>query len=143
MPTDPAPDPIDAALEALRTSLAAALPGRIVTRAFLPLSMRAREDLLAGVVCVVALGERDFANYRGREADLGTLGAVLVGQLQVDSDDPQDVERAELTLARQIKAWLADPMPAPVRQCLADGWRQSGQLEAPGGWVVFELEILT
>lgn len=134
-------DELRAAMNALQAALAAALPGRLVTRQFRPLSQRSREELLAGVVCVVALGERDYANYRGREADLGTLEVVVVGQLEVDSPDPAEVENAEFALAGEIKAFLAGPCPAPLRAMLAKGFKQSGQLEAPLGWVVFELEV--
>lgn len=139
----PAGDALAAVMTALRDGLEAALPGRLVTRRFLPLSMRSQEELAAGVVAVVALGEQDFANYRGREADLGTLQVVIVGQLQVASGHPDEVEDAELELAAQIKAWLAGAMPEPVRQCIARGFRQSGQLEAPYGWVVFECKVMT
>lgn len=130
-----------ALMNALVLSLGAALPGRLVTRQFRPLSQRSRDELLAGVVCVVALGESGYANYRGREADLGRVKVVLVCQLEADSPDPAAVEDAEFELAGQIKAFLAGPCPAPVRQMLSDGFRQSGQLDAPQGWVVFELEV--
>lgn len=138
-------DALNTALEAIRSQLEVALPGRLVTRQFLPLGMRSLDELQAGVVCVVCLGEQGFANYRGREADLGTLKVVIVGQLQVPDgpDAPGRVELAELELAGEIKSWLAGPPAAPLRQVLAGGWRQSGQLEAPAGWVVFELEVMT
>lgn len=64
---------LTAAMEALRQSLADALPGRVVTRSFKHLPARSDAELLAGVVTVVSLGEGDFATWRGREADLGTL----------------------------------------------------------------------
>lgn len=138
-------DALNTALEAIRSQLEVALPGRLVTRQFLRLGMRSQAELQAGVVCVVCLGEQGFANYRGREADLGTLKVVLVGHLEVPDgpDAPGRVELAELALAGEIKAWLAGPPAAPLRQVLASGWRQSGQLEAPSGWVVFELEVMT
>ena len=51
---------------------------------------------------------------------------------------------AEFALAEQVKAWLASgPLLAPVRQCLARSFRQSGQLEHPYGWVAFECEVRT
>lgn len=137
------PSPVTTAKNALMTALAAALPGRTVTRNFLKLGQRQREQLVAGVVSVVGLGESDYATHRGREADLGKLQMVLVGQLQVDSADPQAVEDAEDEMADQIKAFLAGPMPTGVRSCIATGYRQSGQLEAPYGWVAFEVEVRT
>lgn len=131
-----------AVMNALAVALAAAMPGRLVTRQFRPLSQRSRDELLAGVVSVVAMGETNYANYRGREADLGKLSVVVVAQIEVDSNDPAAVEEAEFEMAGEIKAFLRSPCPAPVRQMLASGFKQSGQLEAPQGWVVFELEVM-
>lgn len=131
-----------AAMESLRTALAAAMPGRVVSRAFRPLAQRTEAELRAGVLCVVALGESDYATHRGREADLGTLKVLLVGQIMVAPKlGPEAVEDAEFVMAEQIKAFLAGDLP--VRQCLARSFRQSGQLDAPNGWVVFECEVRT
>jgi hypothetical protein len=135
---------LKAALDALAGSLAAACPGRFVSRDFVPLAQRTGEELEAGVLAVAALGESEFANYRGREADLGLLRVVIVGQLKVaEAAMPSALEDAEFALAEQVKAWLAGPMLAPVRQCLARSFRQSGQLEHPYGWVAFECEVRT
>ena len=88
---------MEAQMEALRASLAAALPGRVVSRSMKPATVYADEDLRAGVVSLARLGEKDFANYRGREADLGTVEAVLVGRVAVGMDaDEVELERAEL-----------------------------------------------
>lgn len=131
-------------MEALGASLAAACPGRYVSRDFVPLAQRTSEELEAGVLALAALGESRFANYRGREADLGVLRVVVVGQLKVaDAAMPHVLEDAEFALAEQVKAWLASPMLAPVRQCVAQSFRQSGQLEHPYGWVAFECEVRT
>ncbi len=133
---------MEAQMEALRASLAAALPGRVVSRSMKPATVYADEDLRAGVVSLARLGEKDFANYRGREADLGTVEAVLVGRVAVGMDaDEVALERAELALAGEILEWLQGPMPAGVGQCLATGFRQSGQIEYPAGWVLFKLEV--
>ena len=65
-----------------------------------PATVYADEDLRAGVVSLARLGEKDFANYRGREADLGTVEAVLVGRVAVGMDaDEVELERAELALS--------------------------------------------
>ena len=133
---------MEAQMEALRASLAAALPGRVVSRSMKPATVYADEDLRAGVVSLARLGEKDFANYRGREADLGTVEAVLVGRVAVGMDaDEVELERAELALAGEILAWLQGPLPAGVGQCMATGFRQSGQIEYPAGWVLFKLEV--
>lgn len=133
----------DLTLTALRDGLAAALPSRLVTRSFKPLAARAQEDLQRGVLAVISRGEGDYANYVGREAQLGRLDVLLIGQLMLSGDpDGQAVEQAELALAEEIKAFLQAPLPAGLRDCGASGFRQSGQLEVPCGWVVFELEVM-
>ncbi|MDD3675804.1 hypothetical protein [Thauera propionica] len=135
---------LKAVMEALGASLAASCPGRFVSRDFLPLGQRTADELEAGILAVAALGESGFANYRGREADLGTLRVVIVGQIKVaDESPPHVLEDAEFAFAEQVKAWLGMPMLAPVRQCLARSYRQSGQLEHPYGWVAFECEVKT
>lgn len=137
-------DALTLAMNALRDGLAAALPGRLVTRALVPIGLLTDDELAAGVVSVVCMGEKDYANYRGREADLGTLQVVIVGRLKVAEDDPPSaVEDDEFTLAGEIKAFLARPLPEPVRQALTTGFRQSGQLEHPYGWVAFDCEVMT
>lgn len=132
-----------AALDALVQGLAEACPGRLVSRSFRPLAQIPQEDLERGVLTVMLRGERDWKNYRGREADLGTLNVTLVGQLVVAADaGGVGVEAAEMALAREIKTFLGTPLPAPLRACLAPGYDQSGQLDTPYGWVVFELEVM-
>lgn len=139
------PGELKAAKDALVAGLAAALPGRVVTRSWFPLSGRKDEELVQGVVSVVGLGESDFATYRGRSADLGTLDMVLVGQLRVSSQaQPEALEDAEDVLAEAVKGWLnAEDFEAPVRSCVARSYKTSGQTEFPYGWVVFRLEVQT
>lgn len=132
----------DATLSALMGGLAAALPAQIVRREFRPLAQCRQEDLEQGIVTLVNRGERGYANYLGREAQLGTLDVLLIGQLKVDDKlSPLAVEQAELTLAEAVKTFLQGPAPAGVVECLAQSFTQSGQLEAPFGWIVFELEV--
>lgn len=130
------------ALEGLKTGLAAALPTRIVTRDFVQRAQRRQEDLLKGVLCIVSQGEQGYANYVGREADLGRLKVLLVGQILLPgSPSGLAVERAELAFAEEIKAFLGSELPSPVTACLATGFVQSGQMEVPDGWIVFETEV--
>ena len=134
---------VDETLESLKDALAAALPGRVLTRSFLPMARRSLDELQSGVVTLINKGVKDYANYLGREAQLGTLEVVLIGQLKVDDALPSlAVEQAELQLAGEIEAFLRSAMPAGVRDCQANGFAQSGQLEAPYGWVAFELEVM-
>ncbi|MDD2664371.1 MAG: hypothetical protein PHD19_11525 [Dechloromonas sp.] len=129
-------------LNALLSGLQAALPGRLVSRSHVPLSLRPVGDLEKGVLALVSLGEGDYANYRGREAQLGRISALLIGHLIVSEQaEAIAVEQAELALAEEIKAFLRGNLPTGVSSCLADGFKQSGQLEFPRGWIVFQLEV--
>jgi hypothetical protein len=134
----------DAALDALQASMAAAMPARTVQRnlpadpANLP-----REQLLAGVLCLVSEGGGGFANYLGREGQLGTMQLSVVGFLQVAEDsEPADIERAELALLDDVLAWCADTGDIdPATGVLPEDWTQSKQIEHPFGWLIVRLEV--
>jgi len=122
------------ALDNLAKSLAKALPHRRVRRS---LVMSAADlpdaEMADGVVCVVCEGGGDFANYMGREGQLGHLQVSLVGFVRV-------AERVELL--RELLAWTADP--GEIRagdSVLPLDFMQSRQLEHPYGWVVLKLDV--
>jgi hypothetical protein len=135
---------VDQALFSLHAGLSAALPSRRVTRSFKALQQRSQAELQQGVVTLISRGESDYSQVLGREAQLGKINALLIGQLMLPGNpEGQAVEQAELALAEEIKAFLQSPMPAGVQDCLASRFAQSGQLETPYGWVVFELEVMS
>lgn len=131
----------DAALDAIAQSLAAALPSRIVGRTLVQPGAVLPEQMMAGVLCLVAQGGGQFANYMGREGDCGRMDARLVGFVQVPESQPaEDVERAELALLVDVLTWI-NSAPVPGIAVLPTQWTQSQQLEHPYGWVVLTLEI--
>ncbi len=135
---------IDAALAGIATSLAAALPGRVVQRSLVLDPMNHDPAALAkGVVCLVAGGGGRFANYRGREGQLGHAQLGVVGFVKVaEGSDPVAVEQAELALLAEVLAWVRAPgLPAPWDSALPGDWRQSRQQEHPYGWFVLELDV--
>lgn len=98
----------NAVLDAIVASLAAALPARVAQRSLVDPANANVAALTAGVICVVSEGGGNFANYRGREGDLGTMNVRLVGFLQVlESSTPADIERAELTLLGELLTWVS------------------------------------
>ena len=128
------------ALNALRDGLAAAMPTRVVTRDLLPFDLRREADLTAGVLSVVANVENRYANYRGREAQLGRLRVVVVGQIKLpEGAQPSAVEDAEFAFAEAVKDFLGGVLPVTDVQLLET--RFSGQLEAPYGWFAMEWEV--
>lgn len=132
--------PLVDALEALKAGLAAAMPARVVTRDLLSFDQRQESDLLAGVLTVVTNREGRYANYRGREAQMGRLNVVVVGQLKLAEDAlPSEVEDAEFAFVEQVKDFLAGILPVEAIDLLET--RFSGQMEAPYGWFAMDWEV--
>lgn len=131
-------------LDAVEANLAAALPLRHVQRSLVDPANVPREKLLAGLICLVSRRGGDFANYRGREGDLGTLQASLVCFVQVhEKSAPADVERAELSLLGDLLGWVATAAVPGLDVFYPGDWTQSQQLEHPYGWLVLALDIKT
>lgn len=136
--SDPAAD-----LEMLRASLAATLALRHVQRGMVDPANVPRTQLLDGLVCLVADGGGDFANYYGREGEMGRMKVAAVGFVLVaENTPPQAVEDAELALLKELLAWTHQPaVVQPGWAVLPQAWRCSQQLEHPYGWVVLELDV--
>lgn len=134
----------NAVLDAIVASLTTALPLRYVQRSLVDPADAPQAELLAGLICVVSEGGGGFANYRGREGDLGKMDVRLVGYVQVaEGTEPADVERAELDLLGDVLTWL-NTVGVPGLDVLYPGnWTQSKQLEHPYGWLVLALEVKT
>lgn len=135
-----------AALDALAASLAAHVPERTVGRSLIDPQNTKRERLQEGVLCVVLEGGGDFANYRGREADLGVLNVRVVGFCQVgEKDAPAEVERAELALLQDVLGWIHAPSlghyGAGVDRVDPEDFALSKQLEHPYGWMTLTLRV--
>lgn len=134
----------NAVLDALESSLAAALPARHVQRSLIEPAGEKSARLQAGVICLVSQSGGQFANYRGREGDLGTLKASLVGFVQVpEKSEPADIERAELALLGDLLTWVGSAAVPGLDVFYPGDWTQSQQLEHPYGWLVLALEIKT
>lgn len=130
----------DAALEAMKDALQASLPARVVTRELIDPANAPEADLEKGVICLVSSGGGGFANYLGREGDLGELKVSLVAFVLVDEQaSPLEVERAELAVLGDVLGWINSPAVAPMDVVLPGDWAQSQQLEHPHGWVRLDL----
>lgn len=134
----------NAVLDAIVASIAAALPARYVQRSLVEPANAKQAQLTAGLVCVVSGGGGRFANYRGREGDLGHMDVHLVGFVKVaESSESADVERAELTLLGDLLTWV-NTTGAPGLDVVEPGdWTQSKQLEHPYGWLALALLVKT
>lgn len=134
----------NAVLDAIVASLAAALPLRTVQRSLVDPANASAAALMAGVICVVSEGGGNFANYRGREGDLGTMNVRLVGFVQVaEKSEAADIERAELTLLGDLLTWVSTVGVPGLDVVYPGDWVQSKQLEHPYGWLALALIVKT
>lgn len=132
----------NAVLDAIVASLSTALPERYVQRSLINPANVPKASLLAGTVCVVSEGGGDFANYRGREGDLGQINVRLVGFVQVsESSETADVERAELALLGDLLWWVNTSAVPGIDVVYPGDWVQSKQLEHPYGWLSLALTV--
>ena len=128
------------ALDDLKTALDTALPTRVVTRSLRDFTQHQLSDLEAGILTLISHRESGYANYRGREADLGKLAIITVGQLKLpENAAPSDVEDAEFAFAEEVKTFLQTVLP--VEAVILLETRFSGQLEAPYGWFAMDWEV--
>jgi hypothetical protein len=131
-------------LDAIAASLTVGLPERYVQRSLIDPASAPRASLLAGTVCVVSGGGGGFANYRGREGDLGHMNVTLVGFVQVpESSQSADVERAELALLGDLLWWVSGTAVPGLDVIYPGDWTQSRQLEHPYGWLALQLKVKT
>lgn len=133
----------DDMLEAMKDSLAAALPNRLVQRG-LPVDPAAEraERLALGLVCVVGDGGGNFANWAGREGEIGDMGVKLVCLCKVEPKAPRvDVEQLELAILADLLAWVQAIKAEPLDDVIPSNWTQSKQMEHPFGWLVLDLTV--
>lgn len=132
------------ALDALVASLAATLPWRFVQRSLIDPANEKTERLISGVLCVVSGNGGKFANYRGREGDLGTMGVQVVGFVKVgEKTAASAIEVAELDLLGDLLNWVSSAAVPGLDAIYAGDWQQSKQLEHPYGWLVLALDVKT
>ena len=134
----------DAVLNAITASLAQAMPARFVQRSLVDPADVPTEQLLASLLCVVTESGGNFANYRGREADLGSMAVRLVGFVKVEEGQPAvATESAELALLGDLLTWL-NTIGVPGLDVIYPGdWTCSKQLEHPYGWLALALQVKT
>ncbi len=124
---------IGAIIGSMGTALLAAAPGRMVTRAFKDFADRQKSELTAGLYTLISRGQDDTTDYAEY------LKVLLVGQIQLAEDaTPDQIEEAELAMVDEVRRFARGCQGAAVR---VSGWQQSMQLEAPYGWVSFELRV--
>lgn len=131
----------DTLLNALRDGLAERLPNRVITRNLVVPELADQDELKAGLICVLAEGGGEFANYQGREGELGSMDVRLIALVLVPEDSPRvAVEQAEMELLEDMLAWCGDWRAEPVDSIYPGQYQHSRQMEHPVGWVTLALK---
>jgi hypothetical protein len=126
----------------IKDALGAMYPDRIVTRDFRDPADRSAADLARGIYTLLSASEGNFTNVPGYSAQDGRQDMVIVADIQIHEDDaPSNVEDAEFDFVDEIKAF-ARSLPDTLCTMNLMSWVQSGQVAAPRGWVVFQLEYI-
>ncbi|MFN4360527.1 MAG: hypothetical protein ACK4F4_07365 [Hylemonella sp.] len=128
-------------MDAMAEDLADKLTTRHVERKLIVPSEEKDARLEAGVVCLVTTGGGEFANWSGREGELGNVEFTLFCPIKVaeKATTSEDVERAELKLLDELLDWAQSAKPAILGDTVPQRWRGSAQTSAPLGWVILEM----
>jgi len=120
-------------LSSLQVALAAAYPLRTVTRSLKDYAERQPAELKAGVFTIITGGQTGEDVYDQR------LKLIVVGQVQLGEQAAgEDVEEAELIMAREVKTLIQRQMTGPLMRIT--NIDHSSQLEVPYGWVSLAVE---
>lgn len=126
-------------MDAVETALKAALPTRVIKRAFYRSYKDHKEDeLKKGVVTLVSGQERDYNKGLGMVARDGWHRMILIGHLKASKDDPLEVEKLELALIEEIKSFVKAGIPGMSIDI--ESAQPSRQQESPFGWVVVYID---
>lgn len=127
-------------MDAIKTSIAAMYPARVVSRDVRDPADMSHTELLAGVYTIVAMSEDGYTNVAGYEAQDGRERFLILGDFVIaENQGGSKIEDAEGTMIDEIKVWVRTK-PASLCLVLLKRVVQSGQIANPYGWVIFELE---
>ncbi len=129
-------------MEAIKISLAAFRPLRVVTRDVKDPANHPRADRLKGIYTIVALSEGDYTNVPNYLAQDGRQSFLILGDIDLAPNQaPSKIEDAEGLMLDDIKAWVRSTAGSPTL-CLVRLLRTvfSGQVASPSGWIACELD---
>lgn len=133
--------PLTERMNLIADLLAARYPARVVTRSLKDFSLRQPAELKRGIYTLVGQGESGYANLLGRMAMDGTQRLLLVGQIQLgEKESPVEIEDAEFGMVEEIKEFCRNLPPLIVLLSMT-GFVQSGQVDAPYGWIAVDMEF--
>lgn len=138
-----APDLREPVLEAVKASLAAACPLRVVARGLHDPAELGNKVLQQGHYSVVASGMGDWNTNVGSEGTEGRLRFVIVFHgMPGPNATPLEVEQLEGQAQAELLAWVRGPRPGALATIYPLRANYSQGLEAPVAWVYMELEAL-
>lgn len=127
-------------MTSLKSELQLAYPDRVVTRTFVDFADRDRALLAQGIYTIISQGEGEYENLNSREAMDGTQRILLSAQIELpEGSSGELIEEAEFAMVEEIKAFMR-ALPAALCCLTMTGFNQSGQLDAPYGWALINLE---
>jgi hypothetical protein len=133
----------DTLMAAMQESMSAFLKSRVVDRGLVDPANLPLEQLQVGVLRLVTRGGGNFANYQGREGELGTVRFTVLGFIQVPEKSAKvEVEQAELALLEDVLDWAGPRQQrSPPLDCIYPlEYTQSSGLEHPIGWIALSME---
>lgn len=136
----------------LADQLAAQFPARKVVRSFVPHAQLDDADLAPGRFTVIGVGVSSYPYEHSdygpgvdapQQTELGDMRLIITGQMKLpEGASGQDVEDAEDEMLADLEAFanaaIADNQLVTLRLLSA---RQSGQIDAPYGWIHTEWEL--
>lgn len=129
-------------MQALQTSLATAMAPSHVERSLVDPANETPARLANGVICIVSAGGGNFANWTGREGELGDMEVKLVGFMQVGAKaKPVECEKLELAMLGKLKTWCQQKHAEPIDCVTPTNYRQSQQLSHPLAWLALDLKV--
>ncbi len=119
----------------IETALTAAAPGRAVTRDLNDFSDRNESDLKNGIFTLLASGLKQIP---GEDELMYNIPLSIVGQVLATNDDDtgSTVEELELLMIDDINRLVSGITGIRLK---VESARQSMQVEAPYGWIAFDL----
>lgn len=136
------PSPLNERMNLVKDTLAQVAPERVVSRNFKDFGQHAIEDLKKGVLTVISKAETEYANSFHRHAETSKHRLIITGQIALGNNATgEQIEDAEFLMVEDVKALVRSSLPVDICTLEMKSFRQSGQLDAPNGWVVCELEL--
>ena len=136
--------PKEELMAAIKASLQAMYPARVVLRGLQDPAVLGDEQLRLGVYSIIAEMTAGWPGYVGREAEQGNVKFAIV-YYGLEPEDPaanltERVETHENLREQELLDWCNAPRPEPLDCLYPKRAGNSRGLDAPVAWLVMEME---